>query len=219
MIQVTSHETMSFLVPALTGGLAGALVTLFMQKAFEVLRIWHLSKKLKLEKDTRLLGHFRVCNYGMQTVEDAIVYISLTFDPKTDIIDNMEEQAFIAKHNRVGLCEDRLSWAVAAPVPNPLSVNIYPGEKQLLPIIRIHPNQFEIPSEQGMATQTKGKKSRVFLKIKRYKGSLYIVARNTLRRDFDLVVALDGDVTLTERPLINFLKLLLHGTHSKTSNA
>lgn len=199
-------------IAAVTGGLAGAIVTLCMQRILEVLRIWRLSQSLLLSPEPIPNAcRIRVRNLGLQTVEDAIAYISLMYDPQTDILDG---PAFIGSHHRVLLCEDRLCWAVAAPNPNPFRISIFPGEKQALDLVMVHPDRIEIPSEQGWATLTPGAKSRVFLKKKRYEGSVNLVAKNVLRRSFGLVIDPNNGtnlVTLTPQPFIGFFVLLRSG--------
>jgi hypothetical protein len=173
-------------ISLVSGGLAGAIVTLCTQRILEALRIWRLSKSILLETEVVANGcRIRVINRGVHTVEDAIAYISLSFDPQEDVL---EGQAFIGPNNRIPLRNDRLCWSAAAPESNPFRISIYPGEKQALDLVRINGNQIEIPSEQGWGDMGTGKRSRVFLKQKRYEGTIYLVAKNVLRRSFSLVI-------------------------------
>lgn len=195
---------------AIIGGLAGSVVTVITQRIQEALRIWRLSRNLLLRPETNdLTTRVRVDNRWVQTVEDAIGYISLDFDPETDVLEGL---AFIGPTHRIKLWEDRLCWALAASNdPNPFRTSIFPCEKQALDLVRVHSNRIEIPSEQGWADQNTGKKSRVFLTKKRYTGSLQIVAKNTLRRQFSLVIDptnAANPVTLTEQDFIRFSTLL-----------
>jgi len=195
---------------AIIGGLAGFVSTLITQRIREALRIWRLSWNLLLRPETNdLTTRVRVSNRWVQTVEDAVGYISLDFDPKTDVL---EGPAFIGPTHRIKLREDRLCWALTVPGdPNPFRTSIFPGEKQALDLVRVHTDRIEIPSEQGWADQNTDKKSRVFLTKKRYTGSLHIVAKNTLRRQFSLVIDpanAVNPVTLTEQNFIRFPTLL-----------
>ena len=197
---------------ALTGGMAGAVITLFTRWVSGTLRIWKLSRSL-VAYPQRQQDNFgiRVCNRSVHTIEDATAYISLGFDPQTDVLDGY---AFIGTHYRIGLCEDRLCWSIAAPDPNPFRIDIFPGEKQALDFVRFHADRIEIPSEQGWADEAKGKRSRVFLKKKHYEGELHLVARNTLRRSFDLVIdptTGQGTVTLKPVKFINVFVFLFRG--------
>jgi len=195
-----------------SGGLAGAVVTLCTQRILENLRIWRLSRSLLLHTEAVPAGcRIRVINRGFQTVEDAIAYISLSFDPQIDVLDG---PAFIGPHNRKKLQDDRLCWGLAAPDPNPFRVSIFPGEKQVLDLVRIHNDRIEIPSEQGWGNTTSGKNSRVFLQRKRYEGSIYLVAKNTLRRSFRLEIDSNNTanpVMLSPLKFISFFAFLLRG--------
>jgi hypothetical protein len=198
-------------IGAISGGLAGAVVTLCTQRVLEAARIWRLSRALSVTPETIPDAcRVRVSNLGVQTIEDAIAYISLTYDPHADILDG---PAFIGPSHRVELRDDRLCWAIAAPDPNPFRINIYPGEHQALDIVRMGHDRIEIPSEQGWGDLNVGRKSRVFLARKRYEGTMYFVARNTLRRSFGLVIDPNAAnlVTLTPRPFVGFLTMLFRG--------
>src|SRR5258708_1363920 len=196
-------------IGAVTGGLAGAIVTLCTQRVLEALRIWRLSLSLLLRPEPVPDGcRIRVSNLGLQTMEDAIAYISLTFDPHADVLDG---PAFIVPHHRVELRDDRLCWALAAPDPHPFGISIFPGEEQALELVSVHPDRIEIPSEPGWGSPPAGKCSRVFLSRKPYEGRIDLVAKNTLRRSFSLVIdptKAANPVTLTPRPFIGFFTLL-----------
>jgi hypothetical protein len=199
----------------LSGGLAGAVATLITQKVSEPWRVWNLSKSIKTTPEA-VTGAYRVrvCNHGKRSIEQAIAYISLKFDKQSDIIDG-EEAAFLNTIVREELNEDRLCWSIASSDPHPYVIDIYQGEGQALDLVRFDNDKIVIPSEQGWDDKIKDHRARVFLCKKRYEGSLHIVAKNTLRRTFDLVIdASQGrqEVTISERKLKHFFRFLLIGS-------
>ena len=198
-----------------SGGLAGAALTLITQKVSEPWRVWRLSRSIAAIPEAIPHGYrVRVCNHGKRAIERAIAYISVKSDKDADVIDG-EESAFIGAHERVELNEDRLCWSIASPDPHPVTIDIYQGEKQALDFVLFHSDRIEIPSEQGWADPELGTRSRVFLRNKRYEGSLHIIAKNTLRRSFDLVIDASGgkqDATLSPRRLVSFLGFLFRGS-------
>ena len=150
----------NFLVPIISGGLAGALTSFCLQRLLEAKRIVQLSRSIKIERVIRNNScSIKVINTGVETIRDAIGYLTLEYDVTTDILDI--RPAFIDCQHRMALKDDRLCWAVTAPDINPHIASIYPGEKQLLDILKLDSNSIEIPSEQGWSDNNK-KKSRVF---------------------------------------------------------
>ena len=134
-----------------------------------------------------------------------------------DIVDG-EESAFLNAVVREKLNEDRLCWSIAAPDPNPVKIDIYPGEKQALDIVRFHPDKIEIPSEQGWSDPRRGLRSRVFLRKGRYEGGIHIVAKNTLRRSFDLLIDVTDkkrEVTLTPQKFVGLFRVLISQSTAK----
>jgi len=195
-----------FWASCLGGGLAGAVVTLIVQKLREDWRIWNLSNKLECKPDP-ISGscRVRVHNNGIFSIEDAIGYITLDFDSSKDVVDGM---AFIKKGSGDRLCEDRLCWAEARS-NNPFQASIFPGENQTLDVVRFHETNIEIPSEQGWSHATKGTQARVFLSNnpanKVYKGRLTIVAKNLLRRNFTIEIdPINKEVKLDKEQFIGF---------------
>jgi hypothetical protein len=209
---------MNSLFTLVSGGLAGAVATLITQKVSEPLRVWGLSKNITATPQAATDAYrLRVCNPGKRTIEQAIAYISLKFDKRVDIVDG-EESAFINVSVREELNEDRLCWSIAAPDPHPVTIDIYPGEKQALDLVRFHSDRIEIPSEQGWSDPKRNLRSRVLLRNGRYEGRIHIVAKNTLRRSFDLVIdASSGrrEVTLSRRKFIRFFSYLMRRSITK----
>lgn len=61
-------------IGAITGGLAGTVVSLCMQWVLEALRIWRLSKNILLyPEQLHDASRIRVLNLGLNIIEDAIV--------------------------------------------------------------------------------------------------------------------------------------------------
>jgi hypothetical protein len=196
-----------------SGGLAGAALTLITQKVSEPWRVWHLSKSITATTEKTPSGYrVRISNHGKRAIERAIAYISVKYDKDADIVDGMDS-AFINTDENIELNEDRLCWSIASPPDlRPVTINIYQGEKQALDLVRFDSDKIVIPSEQGWGDQKLKTRSRVNLCNKRYEGSIHIVAKNTLRRSFDLVIdASEGkqDVTLSPRKFISFLGFLI----------
>ena len=153
----------------------------------------------------------RIWNHGKCSIERAIAYISINFDENVDVIDG-EELAFIGVHHRIKLNEDRLCWSIASTDPHPYVIDIYQGERQALDLVRFDPDKIVIPSEQGWDDKKLGRRARVFLRKRRYEGCIHIVAKNTLRRTFDLVIdASSGkrEVALSQRELKGLIKFFL----------
>jgi hypothetical protein len=121
---------MDAILTVVSGGLAGAVATLITQRVSEPWRVWRLSKSIAARpKATPNACRVRVWNCGKRSIEQAVAYISLTFDKNLDLVDG-ESSAFIGVHERTELNEDRLCWSIAAPAPNPVNIDIYHGERQ-----------------------------------------------------------------------------------------
>lgn len=207
---------MNWLVTAATGGLAGALLTLATQWISARLQIWRLSRRLDANTE-KLPGCYRVrvCNGGIRTVEATVAYIHLDHD----LDDLMDGSAFIGPHNRFHMGEDRLCWSVAGSDPNPYRMDIYPGEMQALDLLQFHDDRIEIASEQGRAGLGANEKrqSRMYLRNKRYAGRLHVVARNSLRRSFDLVIdnsngKQDVNISIVKAPRWEFWRFFFCAT-------
>ncbi len=203
---------MDAFLTVLSGGLAGAVATLITQKVSEPWRVWSLSKSITADPElTPNACRVRVCNRGKRSIKQAIAYISIKYDKQLDLVDG-EQSAFIGIHERVELNEDRLCWSIASPVQNPVTIDIYQGEKQALDLVLFHSDRIEIPSEQGWHNPERRTRSRVYLHRKRYEGSIHIVAENTLRRSWNLVIdASSGrrEVTLSPRKFAGFPRFIL----------
>jgi hypothetical protein len=213
---------MNTFLMVLSGGLAGAFLTLVTQKVSGALRVWYLSKSITAKGEEIPGGcRVRIWNHGKSSIERAIGYISINFDENVDLVDG-EELAFIGVHHRKKLEEDRLCWSIASSDPHPYVIDIYQGEAQALDLVRFDDDKIVIPSEQGWDDKQLHRRARVFLHKRRYEGSIHIVAKNTLRRTFDLVIdASSGkqEVTVSERKLKGFIRFFLPWCKVKEHNA
>lgn len=202
-----------------SGGLCGAIFTFVVQRLLEANKLWSLSKNIRILTERLPKGsRVRVCNYGVETIHDAIAYISINYNPKTDIL---EGNAFIDKNNHpVNLIEDRLCWALANKEKSSFMVSIFPGEKQALDIVKIYDDKIEIPSEQGWGRDN-NTKSRVFLVRKSYNGELHIVGKNILRRNYKLTINPDHKdiLVLKDEKLDGYWHFLIFKKTSRTNSA
>jgi hypothetical protein len=155
------------LIGALFGALAGLLVNIVMTKW----RFWRLYWKLDLKPDRRVGPYARgkVVNDYIYPIHSAYAYITINHEDD-DIIDPPSGlRAYIRRDRLTHVSEDRLCWAMAAPVDNPAAIDILPGEHQTLHILRIDSegNWIDIASEKGFSTRRETDISRIFLKPKK----------------------------------------------------
>lgn len=179
---------MSVFLTLLSGGLAGAALTIVTQRISEAFRIWRLSNSIDVSSQRTPRGfRLRVRNRGLRSIEQAIAYLLIRYDKDSDLVDG-EELAFIGTHERVDPAEDRLCWSIACPNGRSVSIDIYPGEQQALDFIRFDPDKIVFPSEQGWEDRTNKMRARYFLARKQYKGTVAVVSKNTLRRTIDIEI-------------------------------
>src|SRR2546426_3776563 len=156
--------------PMLTGGLAGALVSLVVNSGIGIWRRSRLRRKMVLDPVPRV-GHrasARIYNGHVFPLNNVYAYITVEHKLE-DVLDPPEPYAaFISKGHLCRVNEDRLCWSSTAPYSNPPVIDIYPGEKQSLDIVNIEDGEWiEIPSEKGWATS----QDREILRRKRKDGN------------------------------------------------
>jgi hypothetical protein len=173
---------------AIAGGLMSLMVNLLFGIAFPRFRRWSLTRQISIVTDPPHGGHarFRVVNGGYWTIQDATLYIDLDFQEK----DTMHPPytggtAHIEPTRFVPLRGDQLCWSVRSPTPNPMKVAIFAKERQPFSPCYIEPTFITIPSEDGWSH---GATRRVFLRPKRYTGTLKLVSADTDARYFSIVI-------------------------------
>jgi hypothetical protein len=192
--------------PMLTGGLAGAVVSLIVNSLIGVWRRWRLRQKMLFQPGSRVghRGTARVYNGHVFPLNSVYAYITIEHDLE-DVLDPPDPvfAAFISKGHLGKVEEDRLCWSSTAPFSNPPVIDIYAHEKQALDIVNIEDGKWiEIPSEKGWTTsQDKEvlkqkraernddlKTSRVFLKPKKYRAKIKIVSKDTKAKEFSIEI-------------------------------
>lgn len=188
------------LTTALIGALAGGLMSLLVNEFRDGWRLKRASDGLSLKPEGRTGSRVaaRVRNESHYCVERATAYITVHHDLDDILPPPMHFTAFIWPNHMRKLQEDHLCWSVTMPERNPMSVDIFPGEGQLLDLadFGLASDWIEIPSEMGYSSsqtrdQIKGGStpisSRVFLRAgKRYRASVKIVSRGTRARTFEI---------------------------------
>ena len=142
----------------------------------------------------------RLRNGSNYCIQRATAYVTLHHSIE-DILDPpMHFRAFISPAHRRKLQGDRLCWSVTMPELNPMSVDVFPGEAQLLDLADFGENAewIEIPSEMGYSSSQTPEEarqsprpisSRIFLRAdKRYQAEVRIVSRNTRARIFKIEI-------------------------------
>lgn len=184
----------AILTSAFTGALSGAIGAFVIGPARERYKLWALSSAISLENfDADGGQHHRILvhNSGLETVVDAIAYLTLNNEP-ADIVDG--RISYEGSAHRSGVRNGRLSWAIAG---NTHKIDIFPGEKQVLNFAQLinaqTAPQLLISSEVGFGDD-KDKPARVSLIPKNYTGVLTIVGKNILSREFDVEIIVENGV-------------------------
>lgn len=179
---------MTILVSVIAGGLSGAISILFLSPMRERQKVWVLSDGLRVQKDnldSATHYRFRVHNPGSETIFDATGYVTLNNKP-SDIVAG--PPAYQLPGHPSGVQDERLCWAIAG---NPHRIDIFPGERQILDFAQIVDHKdspkLVIASESGFGDD-EGKRARVSLTPRRYEGTLKIVGRNVLAREFSIEI-------------------------------
>jgi hypothetical protein len=176
------------LIGAVFGALAGLAVNILITKW----RFWMLYWRLSLIPRKRIgtLGTVRIVNNYIFPIRSAYAYIALRYD-YADVVETPSGcRAYIRDDRMNYLNEDRLSWALTAPVENPAALDILSGEQQALLVMNIDSDGqwIEIPSEKGLSSHGNERISRVFLKPKHYTGYIKIVSLDTKAKIFDIQI-------------------------------
>jgi len=208
----------------LIGAAAGAIMGMIVNLCMNRWRLWKLHHKLEFEALSRTgtRGTARIYNNYIYGLRGAFAYITIDHNLEDILPPPPPFDAFITPEHRIHVYEDRLCWSTTMPVPNPPVVDICPGEKQSLDIVNVDTDGkwIEIPSENGWATSQnhgdiqKGpkndeiRKSRVFLRPRKYNVTIKIVNRDTKAKEFrieidpmstDRLISLESAVGLQSR--------------------
>ena len=188
-------------VGALTGALAGAVVSFTLNVAYPWFRVSWISWRLSFEPQNRV-GHrvtARVRNRTSYVMRDAVAYVTIN-NELADVAEPIGD-AFTDPRTRKQVVEDRLCWSIAG---NPFHLDIYPDEAQSLDIAGFEDGtagRIEIPSEEGWSSsRAAGQpiRSRVFLRGgKKYLGKISVVSADSRARVFYIEI----DPNDPDRPL------------------
>jgi hypothetical protein len=185
------------LAPWLSGGAAGALITVAINWGMGAWRRWRLREKMTIEepKQHRNAVTVRVRNGYVLALTDCWAYISLNYDPAKDIVQPAAGGAHITPDARFPLEHDRLCWSVMSPQGYTGHVDIRPHERQSLALFDIFPPQKCI----GIFSETRDNPYRVFLRgDKVYPGTLQIVCREAFMKKVGIKI---GPVADSECPV------------------
>jgi hypothetical protein len=189
------------LTSVLAGALAGGLVSLLVNEFRDSLRIKRATNGLRLQPEgragTRVTA--RVKNDSNYCIDRATAYVTIHHELDDILSPPLHFAAFIGPYYRKTLQEDRLCWSVTKPERNPMSVDIYPGESQLLDLADFGARSewIEVPSEMGWSSGQTAEQarhdgqisSRVFLRAgKKYRGSVKVVSKVTRARTFEIEI-------------------------------
>lgn len=182
------------------GVISAAVGTLAVSPAKKRFELWRLSKGIRLTNFAPSgSGHYRIWveNHGTETITDAVAYLDLNNSPK-DIVESSIPVYEGIGYNE-GIKRGRLCWAVK---DNPHNIDICPGERQLLNFVQIrHINRPQggtqpivVVASEGGFGDSPGSLARTTLELKHYVGTIRIVGKNILPRDFDVEVAVKGNL-------------------------
>jgi hypothetical protein len=196
------------LKPTLTGAAAGAAAGFVVNLLAGRWRLWRLHQSLRFEPQSRTgtRGTARIYNSYIYPLNRVYAYISIEHDISDVLVPPAPFDAYVTPDHLCEGREDRLCWSTTAPSPTPPVVDIYAGERQALDIVNFHPDWIEIPSESGWATSQDAaqvrqlrdagsndsiRKSRVFLRVRRYNATIKIISKDTKAKEF--AVKIDPD--------------------------
>jgi hypothetical protein len=200
----------------LIGALAGATASLIVNLLMGSWKIWQLHRNIGFhpQPPTGTRGTVRIHNGYKYPLNNVYAYITIDH-VLDDVLEPPEPfDSYISRNHLYKVQEDRLCWSSTAPSTNPPVLDIYAGEKQALDIVNFDPRGqwIEIPSEKGWATSQDSdhvrqmkqngendgiKKSRVFLRPRKYKAIIKIVSKDTKAKEFRIEI----DPTNREAPL------------------
>lgn len=162
------------------------------------LKRWQLTRKIMLATEDLHGGraNHRVCNNGFWTMKNSIAYITLNVQESDVLKPPQGEDAFIKPNNFSFIHDQQLCWSVHYPIANPMKVDIYAGENQPISLYEIRPDMIMLPSEKGWEPlkdkdgHNLPRMARVFIKRKKYDGTLKIVSEDTTARSFKIIINL-----------------------------
>ena len=178
-------KLVSVLGPILSGGLAGALITILTNFCIAKKKRQHLHEKLSIEQPRvhRNVLTVRVKNGYVLPLTHCWAYISVTYNPQDIVLpSDPAKEAIITPTDPFELSEDRLCWSIFG---NPPSVSIYAGEPQSLQVLEV------LDSGPGkkcidVFSEKRDDPYRVFLRSdKVYEGHFKIVSRETMAKKVD----------------------------------
>jgi hypothetical protein len=208
-------HSVAALITIVAGALAGAAASLGVNELRDWWRLQRATDGIDVEEEGRAGSRVtaRVKNSSNYCIHDATAYVTIQHGHEDVLSPPRPFRAYLWPEYRKKLTQDRLCWAVKAPTPNPVSVDIFPREEQVLDVADFGANSewVEIPSEVGYSSsqtaadvervESKGGQrisSRIFLKSgKKYCGTIKIVSANTKARAFEIEI----DPSDTEKPL------------------
>jgi hypothetical protein len=190
------------LTTVVCGALAGGVMSLLVNEFREFWRLKRASGALTLEPQGRAGSRVtaRVKNGSNYCIERATAYVTVHHDLDDILAPPLHFRAFIWPAHRRKLQEDRLCWSATMPERNPMCVDVFPGEGQLLDLADFGATSewIEVPSEMGYSSSQTEREaqeassrisSRVFLRAgKRYRASVKIVSKVTKARTFEIEI-------------------------------
>ena len=181
------------LIGGVAGAVMGALSSLVVTFLATRWRICKLHRGLLFEPQPGSTAHShksaRIYNSYIFPLNSVFAYISINHQMSDIVAPPPGKNAFVNTGCPLIVNEDRLCWSFAG---NPASIDIYAGEKQAIGIANVTADWIEFPSENGWATMTSGKTSRVFLKRKKYHATIKIVSKDTKAKEFKIVIDPDN---------------------------
>jgi hypothetical protein len=201
-----SPEVSAAVVGAITGAFAGGLISLWVSRFQDRLKIRSITSQLRLVMEpkvgTRVTA--RVINGSVYPIRGAVAYITIDHRTEDVMIPPLHFEAFSSKGHPKQVVEDRLCWSANSLVPKPMSIDIFSGEHQSLDVADLgdwKSEWIEFPSEMGYASSQPMPgpvKSRVFLgRSRKYDATIKIVSADTREKIFTIRV----DTSDLHRPI------------------
>ena len=187
---------------AVFGGVTGGLINLLLSVLLPRIKRCNLTKGIEVYsiEPQGNVTRCRVYNGGYWTITQAVIYITLDFDPQNEVVDPPNNHdAFIKPGDNIPLEGDQLCWSVRWPTVNPMKVDIYAKERQPFSLCDIIDNKIMIPSEEGWDIPKTGpRRARTFLLRKTYYGALKVVSADTDARFFHITIKPDNNYASVE---------------------
>ncbi len=192
MLHTDPRTTQTGLQTTLIGAAAGATAAFIVSLLANRWGRWRLHRNLHFEPQPRIgtRATARIYNGYIFPLNCVYAYITIEHELSDVLPPRPPFEAYVTPDHLCTVREDRLCWSTTMPSPNPPVVDIYPGERQALDIVNFDPNWIEIPSESGWGTLRK--KSRVFLKAKKYRATIKIISKDTKAKEFPIEIDPDN---------------------------